>query len=98
MARRRAKDAAWTASEALEAELDRVGVSFAKAGAADYVRTVSLGGELRLLGPPGLQPRPTWKGSNVDALALFATIPDGAGPEGFWAKFGANGSASDDPG
>jgi hypothetical protein len=69
------------------AELHRVGVAYAKAGAADYVGAVDLGDSVWLLGPPRLHPRPTWSGPAKEALRLLASVPDGAGPKAFWAAF-----------
>jgi hypothetical protein len=68
----------------LDAELDRVGVSFGKAGAKDYVAVLNLGEFVDLLGPPRIQPRPNWRGSEQEALALLAPLPDDAGPDEFW--------------
>jgi hypothetical protein len=68
----------------LAEELDRVGVSFSKAGAADYVWALDLGEFVDLNGPPRIQPRPHWRGSNEEALALLAPLRDDAGPDEFW--------------
>jgi hypothetical protein len=78
---------AWAPSAELDAELDRVGVSYSKAGAVDYVAAVDLGDTVWLLGPPRLHSRPTWSGPAEEALHLLASVPDGAGPEAFWAAF-----------
>jgi hypothetical protein len=75
---------AWSASPELDAELDRVGVSFGKAGAKDYVAVLNLGEFIDLNGPPRIRPRPHWRGSEQEALALLAPLADDAGPEAFW--------------
>jgi hypothetical protein len=72
--------------------LHRVGVTYARAGAADCVQATDLGDELWILGPPRLRPRPTWTGSSDEALALLKTLPDDAGPEAFWTAFGGRAS------
>ena len=46
----------------IRAELDRVGASFRKAGAAGYI-SIQLGlEEVKLLGPPREHPRRSWLG------------------------------------
>jgi hypothetical protein len=66
------------------AELDRVGASFAKAGARDYI-SVQLGlDEVKLLGPPREQPRRTWLGPEWQALELLRALPDDAGVQAVW--------------
>jgi hypothetical protein len=61
------------------AELDRVGASFARAGARDYV-SVQLGlDEVKLLGPPRDHPRRSWLGPECHLLELLAPLPDDAG-------------------
>jgi hypothetical protein len=67
----------------LAEELDRVGVTYRKAGAADYVWALDLGEFVDLLGPPRIQPRPHWRGSTEEALALLSRLPDDAGPDEF---------------
>ena len=61
-----------------------MGVSYGKAGAADYVWALDLGEFVDLNGPPRLHPRPHWRGSTEKALALLAPLPDDAGPDEFW--------------
>jgi hypothetical protein len=73
----------------LAEQLDRVGVSFSKAGAAHYVWALDLGEFVDLLGPPRIQPRPHWRGSEREALALLAPLPDDAGPEAVWRALAA---------
>jgi hypothetical protein len=66
------------------AELDRVGASFPKAGAAGYI-SVQLGREeVKLLGPPREHPRRSWLGPEWRALELLADLPDDAGTEAVW--------------
>jgi hypothetical protein len=68
----------------LLAELDRVGASFAKAGAADYI-SVQLGlDEVKLLGPPRERPRRSWLGSERRALELLSRLGDDAGTDAVW--------------
>jgi hypothetical protein len=62
------------------AELDRVGASFSKAGAAGFV-SVQLGvDEIKLLGPPREHPRRTWLGSEWAAMEALSLLPDDVGP------------------
>lgn len=75
---------AWSPNPALADELDRVGVSYGKAGAANYVAVLDLGYFVDLNGPPRLQPRPHWRGSTEEALALLAPLSDDAGSDEFW--------------
>ena len=66
------------------AELDRVGASFGKAGTRDYI-SVQLGiDEVKLLGPPRDQPRPSWLGPEWQLLELLATLPNDAGVQAVW--------------
>ena len=66
------------------AELDRVGASFAKAGARDYV-SVQLGvDEVKLLGPPREHPRRSWLRPEWQVLELLAALPDDAGVQAVW--------------
>ncbi len=72
----------------IRAELDRVGVTYGKAG-ADYVAVVDDGGGfVSLLGPPR-PPRLSWRGPAEDALQRLAALADDAGKEAFWSAFGA---------
>jgi len=80
--------AAWDPPDDFRTELDRVGVSYRRAGAADYVKAVDLGDSLWLLGLPRLRPRPRCEGSLDGARAVVAEFADGAGPELFWEAFG----------
>jgi hypothetical protein len=80
---------AWSPSRALAEELDRVGVSYGKAGAKDYVAVLDLGAFIDLNGPPRVRPRPHWRGSEQEALALLAPLPDDAGPDEFWRSLTA---------
>jgi hypothetical protein len=66
------------------AELDRVGASFRKAGAREYI-SVQLGLEdVKLLGPSREQPRRTWLGPEWQALELLGRLEDDAGREAVW--------------
>jgi len=68
----------------IHAELDRVGASFSKAGAAGYI-SVQLGlDEIKLLGPPREHPRRSWLGPEGQALEILAALPDEAGVEAVW--------------
>ena len=68
----------------IHAELDRVGASFRKAGAADYI-SVQLGlSDLKLLGSPREHPRCSWPGPERQALELLAALPDDAGVQAVW--------------
>jgi hypothetical protein len=69
----------------VRAELDRVGASFRKAGAADYVSLSHDGdGTVRLFGPPREHPRRRWVGPEWQALELLAALPDDAGVQAVW--------------
>jgi hypothetical protein len=69
---------------AVHAELDRVGASFRKAGARDYI-SVQLGiDDVKLLGPPREHPRRSWLGPEWRALELLGAVPDDAGPDVVW--------------
>ena len=71
-------------TEALKAELDRVGASYRKAGPANSIY-VQLGqDEVKLLGPPREHPRKLWLGPEWQALELLATLPDDAGVDAVW--------------
>jgi hypothetical protein len=68
----------------IHAELDRVGASLRKAGAACYI-SVQLGlDEVKLLGPPREHPRRSWLGPEWRALELLAAVPDDAGVRAVW--------------
>jgi hypothetical protein len=69
---------------AVRAELDRVGTSYRKAGAADYIAVTEDGDTVRLVGPPREHPRPYWKGTRSQLLELLAPLPDDAGVEAVW--------------
>jgi hypothetical protein len=67
----------------LRAELDRLAVSFGRAGARDYAALHDMGrGIVWLMGPPrsGLR----WQGPLDDALELLRPLPDDAGLAEFW--------------
>jgi hypothetical protein len=69
-------------SAALRAELERIDVTYAKAGAAAYVQFSDFGATVWFKGPPlsGL----SWTGPRAVALDRLATMADAAGPEPFW--------------
>ena len=78
------------ADERLRAEIDRVGASYGKVGAARYIQEAEVGGgEVWLLGPPHERPRSRWSGVQADALGALAGVPDGAGPDAVWEALGA---------
>jgi hypothetical protein len=56
----------------VRAELDRVGASFRKAGAANYITVSEDEDAVRLVGPPGERPRRYWTGSAWQLLELLA--------------------------
>lgn len=69
------------------AELDRVGASFSKAGAANFI-SVQLGvDEVKLLGPPREHPRRSWFGPEWRALEALAALPEDAGVQAVWRVF-----------
>ena len=64
--------------------MSRVGASFGKAGARDYV-SVQLGiDEVKLLGPPHENPRRPRLGPEWQALEVLRVLPDDAGTEAVW--------------
>ena len=71
----------------IRAQLDRVGVTYGKAGPADYVQDRDEGeGWVAFLGPPR-PPRLTWRGMAGEALRRLKRIQDDAGVRSFWAAF-----------
>ena len=71
----------------LRAELERVGTSYGKAGAADYVAIEDYGdGVVTLLGPPRA-PRRRWQGQTSEALRLLEGLENAAGVDTFWTVF-----------
>jgi hypothetical protein len=73
----------------LRVELQRVGVSYGKAGAADYVVLEVYGeGVITLLGPPRPSRR-SWRGQKSEALRRLRCLADDAGVDRFWAAFSA---------
>jgi len=69
---------------AVRAELDRVGASFRKAGAADYITVTEYEDAVHLVGPPWEHPRRYWKGPRWQLLELLAALPDDAGVQAVW--------------
>src|SRR5262245_58995116 len=65
----------------VRSELDRVGASFRKAGAADYITVTEDDDTVRLIGPPREHRRHSWLGPECQALELLAGLPDVAGVE-----------------
>ena len=67
----------------LRAELDRIGASYAEAGAAAYVALHDLGEHVWIKGLPlsGL----SWRGRPEAALRRLEGVPDGAGVDALWA-------------
>jgi hypothetical protein len=68
----------------LKAELDRVGASFAKAGAAGFISVQAGVEEVKLLGPPREHPRRSWLGPEWQALELLRPLPPDAGVDAVW--------------
>jgi hypothetical protein len=73
----------------VRAELDRVGASFRKAGAADYITVTEDEDAVRLVGPPREHPRRYWKGPRWQLLELPAALPDDAGVQAVWRALDA---------
>lgn len=72
-------------SEALAAELDRVGVSLKTAGLEEAVVTGVLDGLVWIMSAvAGTGRDRSWEGSEQQALALLAGLPDAAGAQAFW--------------
>lgn len=72
----------------VSAELDRVGASYGKAGAANYIATIFRSDGVKLNGPPHEHPRRSWLGPKWQLLELLATLPDDAGTEAVWRVLG----------
>jgi hypothetical protein len=68
----------------VEAELDRVGASYSKAGAAGYIATVFRSDGVKLNGPAHEHPRRSWLGPEWQLLELLAALPDDAGVQAVW--------------
>jgi hypothetical protein len=73
----------------VRAELDRVGASFRKAGAADYITVTEDDDVVRLVGPPREHPSRYWKGPRWQLLELLAALPDDAGVQAVWRALNA---------
>jgi hypothetical protein len=74
-----------TEPSAVRAELDRLGASYRKAGAADYISFHEDGdGTVRLHRPPREHSGQTWVGLERRALELIAALPDEAGVQAVW--------------
>jgi hypothetical protein len=76
---------------AVRAELDRLGASFRKAGAADYITVSEDADAVRLVGPPREHPRRYWKEQRWQFLELLAALPDNAGVQAVWRTLDAAG-------
>jgi hypothetical protein len=66
------------------AELDRVGASFRKAGAADYISATFRSDGVKPTGPPHEHPRRAWLGPEWRALELLRALPDDPGVDAAW--------------
>jgi len=75
----------------VRAELDRVGASFRKAGAANYIATMFRSDGVKLNGPPNEHPRRSWLGPEWQLLELLAAIPDDAGVQAVWQALNGQG-------
>jgi hypothetical protein len=73
----------------VRAELDRVGASFRKAGAADYITVTEYEDAVHLVGPPSEHPRRYWNGPRWQLLELLAALPDDAGVQAVWRALDA---------
>jgi hypothetical protein len=73
----------------VRAELDRVGASYGKAGAAGYISVTVRGGGVKLNGPPHEHPRRSWLGPEWQLLELLAGLPDDAGTKALWRGLGS---------
>jgi hypothetical protein len=65
-------------------ELDRVGASFGKAGAGDYIAAVFRSEGVKVNGPPHEHPRRSWLGPEWQLLELLAALSDDAGVQAVW--------------
>src|SRR5579859_6742386 len=69
------------------AQLDRVGASFRKAGAAGYIISVQLGlDEVKLLGPPREHARRSWVGPQWPGARVARRTARGRGHSGGLAR------------
>ena len=71
-------------ADPIRAELDRLGASFRKTGAADYISVTARSDGVKLTGQPREHPRRSWLGPEGQALELLAGLPDGAGVQAVW--------------
>jgi hypothetical protein len=71
-------------SPAVWAELERIRVTYAKAGAADFIWALDLGDDVTLLGTPREHPRRSWRGSEACLLDVLHPLPADAGVEAVW--------------
>jgi hypothetical protein len=74
-------------------ELDRVGASFRRAGAADCITVIEDDDAVRLVGPPREHPRRYWKGPRWQLLELLAALPDDAGVQAVWRTLASSRAA-----
>jgi hypothetical protein len=68
----------------VRAELDRIGASFRKAGAGDYITVTEDADAVRFVGPPREHPRRYWKGPRWQLLELLDALPEDAGVQAVW--------------
>jgi hypothetical protein len=74
-----------TEPSTVRAQLDRLGASYRKAGATDYISFHEDGDRtVRLHRPPREHSGQTWVGLERRALELLAALPDEAGVQAVW--------------
>jgi hypothetical protein len=74
----------WEERSPIHAELDRLGATFRKAGAAGYVSVHRRQDLVKFLAPPREHPRRLWLGPSWQALEVLRALPDDAGAEVVW--------------
>jgi len=72
----------------VESALARVGASYGKAGAANYISTMFRSDGVKLNGPAHEHPRRSWLGPEWQLLELLAVLPDDAGVQAVWRALG----------
>lgn len=70
----------------VDADLDRIGVSYRKVGAQYVMAFLGRGACVSLVGGPPMLRR-SWLGSHDEAMARLSGVPDGAGIDAFWESF-----------
>jgi hypothetical protein len=68
----------------VRAELDRVGASLRKAGAANCLSLMFRSDGVKVNGPPREHPRRSWLGPEWQLLELLSALPDDAGVQAVW--------------